>query len=64
VKEGSEEFNRAVALEDLLVVRFGELDEEITGIIQPLLVLQSGELIPLLLTLSREELLMRFGQPD
>ncbi|MBC6453034.1 MAG: hypothetical protein GDA43_07300 [Hormoscilla sp. SP5CHS1] len=55
---------RSAMIEDLLVVRFGELDEEITGIIEPLLVLQSGELVPLLLTLSREELLVRFGQPD
>jgi len=63
IQQGIQQGRRAM-IEDLLVVRFGELDEEITGIIEALLALPSGELVPLLLTLSREELLQRFGQPD
>ena len=63
IQQGIQQGRRAI-IEDLLEVRFGELDEELTGIIEPLLALQSGELVPLLLTLSREELLQRFGQAD
>lgn len=65
IREGEQrgiQQGRRATIEDLLVVRFGELDEELTGIIEPLLALPSGELVPLLLTLSREELLVRFGQ--
>jgi len=63
IREGVQQGRRAM-IEDLLGVRFGELDEELTGIIEPLLALPSGEFMPLLLTLSREELLQRFGQAD
>lgn len=51
-----------VVVENLLRVRFGSLDEQISAIIEPLLSLPSEEFTPLLLQLSREELLTRFGE--
>ncbi len=47
-------------LENLLMSRFGDLDEELTAIISPLLALPPEELASALLQLSREELLSRF----
>jgi hypothetical protein len=49
-------------IENLLALRFGSLDEELTAIIEPLLTLPSAEFTRLLLQLSREELLSRFGE--
>ncbi|NER87123.1 hypothetical protein [Moorena sp. SIO3A2] len=46
----------------LLRSRFGELDQEMLGIIEPLMVLSPEEFTPLLLQLSRLELLTRFGE--
>ncbi|NEQ84941.1 MAG: hypothetical protein F6K26_33820 [Moorea sp. SIO2I5] len=46
----------------LLRSRFGELDQELLGIIEPLMALSPEEFIPLLLQLSRLELLTRFGE--
>jgi len=47
-------------VQNLLKVRFGEVDQELAGAIASLLELPHQELTPLLLTLSREELLERF----
>jgi hypothetical protein len=52
---------RREQVENFLRVRFGELDEELSGVIAPMLQLPSEELAHLLITLSREELLERFG---
>ncbi|MEO1433087.1 MAG: flagellar assembly protein H [Cyanobacteria bacterium J06633_8] len=48
-------------VENLLKARFGELDEQLTGIIEPMLQLPPQEYASLLLQLPREELLERFG---
>ncbi|XWK87876.1 MAG: hypothetical protein U7127_27445 [Phormidium sp.] len=48
-------------IENALRVRFGNLDEELSGIIEPLLELPPEEIMVLALQLSREELLARFG---
>ncbi|MFB2895467.1 hypothetical protein ACE1CI_21390 [Aerosakkonemataceae cyanobacterium BLCC-F50] len=52
---------RRTIIENFLRARFGDLDKELSGIIQPLLELSSEEFAVLLLQLSREELLARFG---
>ena len=46
----------------LLRSRFGELDQELLAIIEPLMGLSPEEFTPLLLQLSRLELLARFGE--
>lgn len=61
-QEGKQEGERVV-IENLLRVRFGELDEELAAIIEPVLELPPEEFTQLLLQLSREELLARFGEP-
>jgi hypothetical protein len=58
-QEGLQAERRSV-IENLLQVRFGTLDGEIREIIEPLLALTPQEFTPLLLQLSREELLDRF----
>jgi hypothetical protein len=57
---GMQEGQRQV-VENLLKARFGELDEELAGIIEPMLQLPPQEYSSLLLQLPREELLKRFG---
>jgi predicted hydrocarbon binding protein len=52
---------RRETVENFLRVRFGSLDEELSGAIAPMLQLPPEELTRLLLTLSREELLEQFG---
>ncbi len=52
---------RRQMVESLLKVRFESLDEELSGAIAPMLQLPPQELTRLLLTLSREELIERFG---
>ncbi|BAZ06815.1 hypothetical protein [Calothrix sp. NIES-3974] len=47
-------------VKSLLKTRFGSLDEELSKIIEPILSLPPEEFTPLLLQLSREELLERF----
>ncbi len=47
-------------IENLLLVRFGTLDEEIKRVIAQLLQLPTEAVTRLLLNLSREELLQRF----
>lgn len=49
-----------LVVENLLKVRFGEIDNELQAIIEPLLSLPPEEFTPLLLQLSREELIYRF----
>lgn len=49
-----------LVVENLLKVRFGEIDNELQAIIEPLLALSPEEFTPLLLQLSREELIDRF----
>jgi hypothetical protein len=53
---------RRTLIENLLKVRFGDLDEQLTAIIEPLLALPPDQFTPLLLQLSREDLLRRFLQ--
>jgi len=50
-----------LVVENLLRVRFGSLDNELKAIISPLLALLPEEFTPLLMQLSREELIARFG---
>ena len=58
-QEGRQEGQRLV-LENLLKVRFGQMDSALASIISPLLKLPSEESARLLIQLSREELLTRF----
>jgi len=60
LEQGLQEGERLV-VENLLRVRFGELDPEIQAIISRILQLSPEEFTPLLLQCSREELLNRFG---
>jgi hypothetical protein len=55
---------RQLVVENLLRFRFGSLDEELSAIIEPLLALPPEEFTPLLVQLSREELLARFRSPN
>ena len=52
---------RQRAIENLLRSRFGSVDEKLAAIVAPLLALTPEEFVPLLLQLSQEELLERFG---
>ncbi len=61
LQEGRVEGRRQI-VENVLRVRFGSLDEELSEAIAPMLQLPTQELTRLLLTLSREELLERFGK--
>ncbi|MBD2488398.1 hypothetical protein [Aulosira sp. FACHB-615] len=59
IQTGIQQGERLV-VENLLKVRFGELDNQLQAIIEPLLALSPEEFTPLLLQLSREELIARF----
>jgi hypothetical protein len=61
MQQGMQQGERLV-VENLLRVRFGLLDEQLTAIIEPLLTLTPEEFTPLLLQLSREELIARFNE--
>ncbi len=64
IQQGIQQGERLV-LENMLRVRFGELDEQLAAIIEPILALPPEEFAPLLLqlsNLSREELLARFAE--
>ncbi|MDB9474150.1 hypothetical protein [Dolichospermum circinale] len=54
------ERERRAMIESILQVRFGEVDSQLTTIINPLIAMNREEFTPLLLQLSREELLARF----
>ncbi|NEP81031.1 MAG: flagellar assembly protein H [Okeania sp. SIO3B3] len=58
--ETAKRVERTAFIENLLKVRFNFLDDQLREIIQPMLSLSPEELAPLLLQLSREELLARF----
>ena len=58
-QKGRNEGQRTV-IENLLKAKFGSLDDELNSIVQPLLALRPEEFSPLLLQLSREELISRF----
>lgn len=58
--KGEKQGERKV-VENLLKIRFGSLDEELSAIIEPLLSLPTEEFTPLLLQLSRDELIERFA---
>ncbi|MEH1885225.1 hypothetical protein [Nostoc sp.] len=58
-QQGIQQGERLV-VENLLKVRFGEIDNELQEIIESLLTLPPEEFTPLLLQLSREELINRF----
>jgi predicted transposase YdaD len=60
LERGLQEGERLV-VENLLRVRFGELDPEIQAIISRILQLSPEEFTPLLLQCSKQELLNRFG---
>ncbi|MFK0733400.1 MAG: hypothetical protein ACFKPT_14680 [Gloeotrichia echinulata GP01] len=62
IQQGIQEGQRLV-VENLLKVRFGEVDEQLASIIPDLLDLPTEEYTPLLLQFSREELLARFENP-
>ena len=51
-------------LENLLRARFGSLDTKDNAVIEMLLTMPPSEFTPLLLQLSREELIARFGQQN
>ncbi len=59
IQQGVQQGERLV-VENLLKVRFGEIDNQLQAIIEPLLSLPIEEFTPLLLHLSREELIDRF----
>jgi predicted transposase/invertase (TIGR01784 family) len=60
-QEGIQQGERLV-VENLLRARFGELDSELQGIIEPILELSPAEFTPLLIERSREELLHQFSR--
>ncbi|MBD2609662.1 hypothetical protein H6G81_35570, partial [Scytonema hofmannii FACHB-248] len=60
LQQGQQDERRQV-VENLLSVRFGSLDADLQRVIEPLLQLPPQEYSRLLLELSREELLRRFG---
>ncbi|MFN6502081.1 MAG: hypothetical protein RMX65_034530 [Nostoc sp. DedQUE01] len=59
IQQGVQQGERLV-VENLLKVRFGEIDNQLQAIIEPLLSLPPEEFTRLLLQLSREELINRF----
>ena len=62
-QQGIEQGQRML-VESILRSRFGSLDPDLTAIIPQVLSLPSEESAPLLLNLSREELLTRFAPPQ
>ena len=62
LREGMRAERRAT-IENLLRVRFGSLDDQLEAMIEPVLELPPEEFTQLLLQSSREELLVRFGEP-
>lgn len=50
-------------VESMLEVKFGAIDEELSQIVEPLMQLEARDRTQLLMQLSREELLARFGKP-
>ncbi len=63
-KQESKARERRASIESLLRIRFGTIDEPLSRIIEPIIALSPEEFTPLLLQLSREELLARFLTTD
>ena len=63
IQQGLQQGERLV-VDNLLRVRFGTVDEDLAGIIDSLLSLPPAEFTPLLMQLSREELIDRFRSND
>ncbi|HEY9849581.1 MAG TPA: hypothetical protein V6D28_09005 [Leptolyngbyaceae cyanobacterium] len=63
IQQGIQQGERLI-VENLLRVRFGMLDEELSAVIPEILALSPEEFTPMLLQLSREELLQRFGNKN
>ena len=59
VSQGLQQGKRLL-IENLLRFRFGQIDEELSAIIEPLLDVPTEEITPLVMQLSREELIARF----
>ena len=51
---------KRLLIENLLRFRFGQLDEELSAVIEPLLEIPAEEISPFLIQFSREELIARF----
>ncbi|MGK7928701.1 MAG: hypothetical protein AB4290_26275 [Spirulina sp.] len=62
VREEVEKQTKRNMIEMLLRSRFETIDEELAKIIEPILKLPLQEFVPLLVQLSREELLTRFAE--
>jgi hypothetical protein len=60
-QEGKQE-GQKILLQSILKNRFGELDDELSSIIEPLTQMPEDEIINLALSSSREDLLARFGK--
>ncbi|BAZ02938.1 hypothetical protein NIES37_69510 (plasmid) [Tolypothrix tenuis PCC 7101] len=60
-EETTKQKGQREVVENLLRVRFGNLDEELSRVVDRLLQLQPEEFTPLCIQLSREELLTRFA---
>jgi hypothetical protein len=60
-QEGLQEGRRSM-VENFLRIRFGEVDAQLSSIIESMLQLPTEELTVMLLNLSRSELLARFGE--
>ena len=59
IQQGIQQGERLI-VENLLRLRFGEVDAELSALIDSILTFPPEEFTPLLLQLSREELLSRF----
>ena len=55
---------RRTMIENVLRVRFGTLDEQLTAVVTAMLTLPPEEFTALLLQLSRSELLTKFSQDN
>ncbi len=60
IERGAER-ERRNTVETLMLMRFGEIDAQLATIISSLIALSPSEFTPLLMELSRQELLARFG---
>ena len=63
LQQGLQQGERLV-VENLLRFRFGTVDPELAAIIDAVLNLPPSKFTPLLMQLSREELITRFGEPS
>jgi hypothetical protein len=60
VERLAKEEERRQVIENPLRLRFGDLDDQLVNVIEPLLILSADEYTSLLLTVSCEELIARF----